>query len=74
MQRADPPRRSLCEKPIAKGDGSIGGAWATGMPPLNDDLAHDGSIAAVEARASGLSQMVDLPVIGRAKFEAVLVW
>ncbi|HEX9210534.1 MAG TPA: GAF domain-containing protein [Bradyrhizobium sp.] len=61
-------------KSIARGDGSIGGAWATGMPALNDDLAHDGSIAAVEARASGLSRIVVLPVIGNTRLEAMLAW
>ena len=59
---------------IARGEGSIGGAWATGMPALNDDLAHDGSIAAAEARAAGLSRMAILPVIGDCKLEAVLAW
>jgi hypothetical protein len=62
------------EKSVARGDGSIGGAWATGMPALNDDLTHDGSIAAVEARAAGLSQMMALPVIGSAGLDAVLAW
>ncbi|WP_246562935.1 GAF domain-containing protein [Bradyrhizobium liaoningense] len=61
-------------KSIAKGEGSIGGAWATGMPALNDDLAHDGSIAAVQAHAAGLSRMVVLPVIGNARLDAVLAW
>ncbi|UPT91603.1 hypothetical protein HAP41_0000023365 [Bradyrhizobium barranii subsp. apii] len=61
-------------KSIAKGEGSIGGAWATGMPALNDDLARDGSVAASQASASGLSQMVVLPVIGNARLDAVLAW
>ncbi|WP_247983532.1 hypothetical protein [Bradyrhizobium sp. 186] len=59
---------------IARGEGSIGGAWATGMPALNDDLAHDCSIAASQACASGLSRLVVLPVIGNASLEAVLAW
>ena len=62
------------QRSIARGEGSIGGAWATGMPALNDDLAHDGSIAAVGARAAGLSRMVVLPVIGNARLEAMLAW
>jgi len=44
------------------------------MPALNDNLAHDGSAAAAKARASGLSQMVALPVIGAAGLDAVLAW
>ncbi len=59
---------------ITKGDGCIGGAWATGMPALNDDLVNDASIAAAEARAAGLIQMVILPVIGDGRLEAILVW
>jgi hypothetical protein len=62
------------QKSIARGEGSIGGAWATGMPALNDDLAHDSSIAAGEARVAGLSRMVVLPVIGDAKLEAMMAW
>ncbi|MGY4289350.1 hypothetical protein ACVWXO_008616 [Bradyrhizobium sp. LM2.7] len=61
-------------KSIVRGEGSIGGAWATGMPALNDDLSHDASIAASEARVSGLSRMVALPVIGNAGLEALLAW
>lgn len=59
---------------IAKGEGSIGGAWATGMPALNEDLGHDGSIAGAEARASGLTCMMVLPVIGSTGLDAMLVW
>ncbi|MCJ9704969.1 GAF domain-containing protein [Bradyrhizobium sp. SHOUNA76] len=59
---------------IARGEGGIGGAWAAGMPVLNDDLSHDGSIAGAEACAGGLSRMVALPVIGNARLEAVLAW
>jgi hypothetical protein len=59
---------------IARGEGSIGGAWATGTPALNDDLAQDHSIAAAEARAAGLGRMVALPVNGKAGLDAMLVW
>jgi hypothetical protein len=60
---------------VARGEGSIGGAWTTGMPALNDDLAQDSSVAASEARAAGLSRMVALPVIGSAgRLDAVLAW
>ncbi|MFB6419504.1 MULTISPECIES: GAF domain-containing protein [Bradyrhizobium] len=59
---------------IGRGEGSIGGAWATGMPALDDDLTHDSSIAGSEARVAGLSRMVALPVIDNARLEAVLAW
>jgi hypothetical protein len=61
-------------KSIGKGQGSIGGAWATGMPALNENLSEDGSIAAAHAYASGMNQMVVLPVIERASLKAMLAW
>jgi len=59
---------------IRKGEGSIGGAWATGMPALNEHLKLDESIAASLARASGMNQVVVLPVIENALLRAVLAW
>jgi len=61
-------------KTIRRGDGSIGGAWATGMPALNEHLKQDETIAAALARASGMTQMVALPVIENARLKAVLAW
>jgi hypothetical protein len=40
-----------------------GGAWATGMPAINESLKRDGSIAASLARGSGMKQIIVLPVI-----------
>ncbi len=61
-------------KYIGKGEGSIGGAWATGMPAINEHLKVDGSIAATLARTSGMNQIVVLPVIEDARLKAVLAW
>jgi hypothetical protein len=61
-------------KMIAKGEGSIGGAWATGMPAINEHLKVDGTIASSLARASGMEQIVVLPVIDDAQLKAVLAW
>lgn len=61
-------------KTIAKGEGSIGGAWATGMPAINNTLRDDPSIAASAARDGKLNQIVVLPVIESAKLKAVLAW
>jgi hypothetical protein len=61
-------------KTIGKGEGSIGGAWATGMPAINEHLKLDGTIASSLARASGMEQIVVLPVIEDARLEAVLAW
>ncbi len=61
-------------KTIRKGEGSIGGAWATGMPAVNENLKHDESIAASLARKSGMNQIVALPVIEGALLKAMLAW
>jgi hypothetical protein len=61
-------------KIIRRGEGSIGGAWATGMPALNEHLKQDESIAASLARASSMNQVVVLPVIENARLKAVLAW
>jgi hypothetical protein len=61
-------------KTIAKGEGTIGGAWATGMPAINEDLTHEEAIPASLARASGMKQMVAFPVIENALLKAVLAW
>jgi len=44
------------------------------MPALNNELAHDGSVAGFEACTAGLSRMVALPVIGNTTLDAVLAW
>ncbi|QIG93572.1 MULTISPECIES: GAF domain-containing protein [unclassified Bradyrhizobium] len=61
-------------KTIRRGEGSIGGVWATGMPALTEHLKQDQSIAAALARASGMNQVVALPVIENARLKAVLAW
>jgi hypothetical protein len=61
-------------KQIGRGEGSIGGAWATGMPAISEHLKTDSSIAAAMARTSGMNQIVVLPVIEAAQLKAVLAW
>src|SRR5258708_4993753 len=61
-------------KTIRKGEGSIGGTWATGMPAINEHLKVDESITAQLARAAGMNQIVVLPVIENALLKAVLAW
>ena len=61
-------------KTIGRGEGSIGGVWATGMPALTEHLKQDESIAATLARGSGMNQVVALPVIDNARLKAVLAW
>jgi hypothetical protein len=59
---------------IKKGEGCIGGAWASGMPAINENLKHDESVVASLACASGMSQIVVLPVIENALLKAILAW
>ena len=59
---------------IGRGEGSIGGAWATGMPAICADLKYDTSGAAALARSAGMKQIVVLPVIDGALLKAVLAW
>jgi hypothetical protein len=61
-------------KTIGRGEGSIGGAWATGMPAICEDLKRDASTAASLARGSGMKQIVVLPVIEDALLKAMLAW
>ena len=61
-------------KAIRRGEGSIGGAWATGLPVISDNLKLDDTIPASLASASGLNQIVALPVIDNALLKAVLAW
>ena len=61
-------------KTINRGEGCIGGAWATGMPAINENLKYDESIVATLACASGMNQIVVLPVIENALLKAVLAW
>ena len=61
-------------KSIGKGEGSIGGAWATGMPAINEHLKVDGCVAATLARTAGMNQIVVLPVIEGAQLRSVLAW
>jgi len=59
---------------IRRGEGSIGGAWATGMPVLSENLKLDETIPASLASAAGLNQIVALPLIDNALLKAVLAW
>ena len=59
---------------IGRGEGSIGGAWATGMPVICEDLKHDASMAASLARGAGMKQLIVLPVIENALLKAMLAW
>jgi hypothetical protein len=61
-------------KTIGRGEGSIGGAWASGMPAICADLKHDASKAAALARNSGMKHLIVLPVIENALLKAVLAW
>jgi len=59
---------------IAKGEGTIGRIWATGLPAMRDSLAADTSPAGRSAVAAGLEAMVAMPIMNDAGLKAVVAW
>jgi hypothetical protein len=65
---------AFADKSIRKSEGTIGGAWMTGSPAIQDDLRKDTSVAAKAAVKAGLKQIVVLPVIRNAQLQAAVCW
>ena len=63
---------TFASKTIDKGEGSIGGAWMTGVPIINDNLKSEASIAAQAALKAEFEQVVVLPVFQDAQFRAAV--
>lgn len=61
-----------CSSTIAKGEGTIGRVWLTGVPAVCEDLAGDRSVAGQSAQLAGLHSMLALPVIENAALKAVV--
>jgi hypothetical protein len=61
-------------KTIDKGEGSLGEAWATGLPVIASDLTSDRCCAARAAIKAGLKQTVVLPVMRDGAFSAAIAW
>jgi GAF domain len=61
-----------CSSSIAKGEGTIGRVWLTGVPAVCEDLANDKSVAGHSARLAGLHSMLAMPVIENAALKAVV--
>jgi len=59
---------------VSRGEGYIGGAWATGKPAIYDDVKYDETASASLARSSGMTQIAVLPVIEDASLIAVVAW
>jgi hypothetical protein len=59
---------------VRKGEGSVGESWATGMPIINADLAHDLCAPAKAAIKVGLRQIIVLPVYRGAELSSVIAW
>ncbi len=57
---------------IAKGEGTIGRVWLTGVPAVCEHLAADKSVAGQAARLAGLKTMLAMPVIDNAVLKAVV--
>jgi hypothetical protein len=59
---------------LRTGEGSIGRAWASGMPIVETDLVVDGCPATAAAIKVGLRQSVALPVFRDAEVSSVIAW
>ena len=59
---------------IAKGDGTVGQAWLTGIPALRDGVAGDRSAAGRSAAAAGLGAVMAIPFIQAGELKAVITW
>lgn len=57
---------------IAKGEGTIGRVWLTGVPAVCEGLETDNSVAGRSARLVGLNSMLALPVIDGVDLTAVV--
>ena len=66
---------AYASKRIRKGEGSIGQAWLTGVPAINEQtFAEDTSVSAVSAREAGMSRAVVLPVLKQGQAKAAVTW
>lgn len=63
---------NYCSSSIAKGEGTIGRVWLTGVPAVCEDLENDKSVAGRSALLAGLKNMLALPVIDGVKLTAVV--
>lgn len=63
----------FCSSSIAKGEGTIGRVWLTGVPAVCEHLETDKSVAGQSARLAGLNSMLAMPVIDNATLKAVVV-
>ena len=59
---------------IARGEGTLGRVWQSGVPGLSRDLPADPSIAARAALSAGLAEVVAMPVIRDGRLKAVVAW
>jgi hypothetical protein len=59
---------------IHRGEGTIGRAWASGLPAVSDELKAGASIAERAAVHAGLGRIVVLPVFRGHLLQAESVW
>jgi hypothetical protein len=59
---------------IAKGDGTIGQVWLSGVAAVHASLAEDTSPAGRSAAAAGLNAIVALPIMDDRGLKAVVAW
>ncbi len=61
-----------CSSRIAKGEGTIGRVWLTGVPAVCENLEQDASVAGRMAALVGLDHMLAMPVIEAGQLKAVV--
>src|SRR5262249_23091288 len=61
-------------KTIQRGEGTVGRAWASGLPAVSDELKAGLSIAEGAAVDAGLGRMIVLPVFHGDQLQAEIVW
>ncbi|MBA4176938.1 MAG: GAF domain-containing protein [Leptothrix sp. (in: Bacteria)] len=59
---------------IARGEGTLGRAWASAVPVVSERAADEPREAGAAARAAGLASLVALPVLRGGEVVAVVAW
>lgn len=63
---------NYCSSSIAKGEGTLGRVWLTGVPAVCEELDTDNSVAGRSAVLAGLDSMLALPVIDGVNLTAIV--
>ena len=59
---------------IAKGEGTIGRVWLTGIPAVRDGSPDPHSLPERSSAAVGLDRVLAVPIMVDAKLKSIVVW